>query len=316
IIDQLEVFSQIKIYARQQRKLNVVENLQQASKDVNTFVQTIELLEKKNPDLKQDLQPLKDQAKKVNTSVKKGITEQRKVQDEFTRKENIYLSLMSLQDYAAHIAHAVRTSLGKVKDMAEFFKTNYPNPELDNFFKIYAVEIFEEMETLNKVIDYMLSYAGSNIAFEDIEIKSLIANLFKQYETRFKNENIKSIVEVRDNFIINTNCQFFVDIFQNMIHNSIKALENQNNKIIKCSSFSEKDEFVLYFSDNGCGIEEESKDKVFDLYYTTTEKQGGSGLGLFIVKTRIETLKGKIEIVDSEFKPVGTTFKITFPFKK
>ncbi|MGE5406457.1 MAG: ATP-binding protein [Methanosarcina sp.] len=316
IIDQIDVFSKIKIYERKIRKANVVEDLKQASDDVNSFVQTIETLEKNNPALKHKLKPLKEKAKQVNTSVKKGISEQKKAQQEFTRKENIYLSLMSLQDYAANIAHAVRTSLGKVKDMAEFFKLNFPNPELDNFFRIYSSDIFEEMSTLNKVIDYMLSYAGSNIAFEDIEIKSLISNLFKQYDIRFQNEKITPIIEVRDNFIINANRQFFVDIFQNLIHNSIKALEKQNDKLLKCSSYSDADQFVLLFSDNGCGINEEIRDKVFDLYFTTTEGQGGSGLGLFIVKTRIEALKGKIELIENEFEPTGATFKITFPFRK
>ncbi|MBK6997582.1 MAG: hypothetical protein IPH31_22825 [Lewinellaceae bacterium] len=43
---------------------------------------------------------------------------------------------------------------------------------------------------------------------------------------------------------------------------------------------------------------------------------GGAGVGLFIVKTRIESLRGKVEIVENELKPIGTTFKITLPFKK
>lgn len=316
IIEQLDVFSKIKIYGRKLRKLSVIEDLQQASSDVISLVETIESIEKSNPSLKQDLLPLKNKVKKVNTSVKKGISEQKKAEKEFTRKENIYLSLMSLQDYAANIAHAVRTSLGKVKDMAEFFSMNYPNPNLEVYFKTYATDIYDEMETLNKVIDYMLSYAGSNVAFEDLEIKSLVQNLFRQYETQFKKENIDSIVEVRDNFIVSANRQFFIDIFQNLIHNSIKALSNTKEKIIKCSSFSDSNQFVLLFSDNGCGIDDEIKDKIFDLYYTSTEKTGGAGLGLYIVKTRIEALKGNIELIENEFKPTGATFKITFPFKK
>ncbi|WP_321369506.1 sensor histidine kinase [uncultured Draconibacterium sp.] len=316
IIEQVDIFSKLKIYARKQKKLSASEDLQQARSDVNSLVETIEIIEKSNPKLKEELIPLKRKVKEVNASVKKGITEQKKAEKEYTRKENIYLSLMSLQDYAANIAHAVRTSLGKVKDMAEFFSLHYPNEELENFFKVYASEIYEEMETLNKVIDYMLSYAGSNLDFEDIELKVLIKDLFKQYGVQFEKENIQSIVEVRDNFIINANRQFFVDIFQNLIHNSIKALSNNKEKIIKCSSYSDSDKFVLLFSDNGCGVDEEIKDKIFDIYFTSTEKEGGAGLGLYIVKTRIEALNGNIELVENEFKPTGTTFKITFPFKK
>jgi signal transduction histidine kinase len=316
IIEQIDVFSELRICEREKKKANIADNLQRASEDVGMFVKTIENIERNNPVLRQELLPLKQQAKQVDSAVKKGFQEHKKSEKDFLRKENIYLSLMSLQDYAANMSHAVRTALGKIKDKAEFFKTNYPNSELEDFFKLYAIEIYEEMTILNRVIDYMLSYAGSNIPFDDFDIKKLIENLFSEYQLRFKNESIKALIEIRDNFIINANRQFFADIFQNLIDNSIKALKNKNDKMIKCSGYIENENFILFFSDNGVGILEESRKKVFELYHTTTAEDGGAGLGLFIVKTRIEALKGTVEVVDNEFLPSGATIKITLPFKK
>lgn len=306
----------MRIFEREKRKVSVTEELKKASEDVQDFVKTIESIEKNNPSLRQELSPLKIQAKQVDSAVKKGFSEHKKAEKDFLRKENIYLSLMSLQDYAANMSHAVRTSLSKIKDKAEFFKLHYPNSNLEEYFKMYAFEIFDEMTVLKKVIDYMLSYAGSNVPFDDFDVKKLIENLFAEYQFRFKNENINSKIEIRDNFIINANRQFFADIFQNLIDNSIKALKDKNDKIIKCSGYIENDSFILFFSDNGIGIKEKDRKKVFDLYYTTTAEEGGAGLGLFIVKTRIEALKGTVEIVDSEFIPSGTTIKISLPFKK
>ena len=69
-------------------------------------------------------------------------------------------------------------------------------------------------------------------------------------------------------------------------------------------------------SDTGAGIPDEKKEWVFGLYNTTTEKDGGAGIGLYVVKTRVESLKGTIKIVDSEFGSIGTTFQITLPFKR
>lgn len=316
IINQIDVFSELRIYEREKKKANVADDLKKASEDVQDFVKTIEVIEKNNPSLKQELSPLKKQAKQVDSAVKKGFSEHKKAEKDFLRKENIYLSLMSLQDYAANMSHAVRTSLGKIKDKAEFFKTHYPNSDLEEYFTLYAVEIYEEMTVLNKVINYMLSYAGSNIPFDDFDVKKLIENLFAEYQFRFKNENIRPIIEIRDNFIINANKQFFADIFQNLIDNSIKALKEKKDKIIKCSGYIEDDSFILFFSDNGIGIKELDRKKVFELYHTTTAEDGGAGLGLFIVKTRIEALKGTVEVVDNEFLPTGTTIKVTLPFKK
>ena len=62
------------------------------------------------------------------------------------------------------------------------------------------------------------------------------------------------------------------------------------------------------------GIPESDKFRIFDIFYTTTAMEGGAGLGLYIVKTRLESLNGKIEVVESEFSPNGITFKITIPF--
>jgi signal transduction histidine kinase len=107
------------------------------------------------------------------------------------------------------------------------------------------------------------------------------------------------------------------DILDNLISNSRKALyANEGEKIIKCSVIVDKDKLIFYFSDNGCGIAEKDRDKIFDVFFTTTAEQGGAGLGLFIVKSRIEAINGKIELVENELKPIGATFKLELPFKR
>lgn len=316
IIGQLDVFSDVKIFERENSRVSTAGNLEKAQEDVTSFTESIETIERLNPQLKQTLLPLKKQAKQVKSSVNKGLQEYQKAQKEFVRKENIYLSLMSLQEYAINIAHAVRTSLGKVKRRAEFFKNRYPNADLEDLFKEYAIEIYREMSTLNKVIDFMLSYAGSNLAFEEFSVKELIEELFLQYTPRFESERVVAQVDISDNFVLNANKLFFADIFQNLVSNSLNALKNQKDKIIKVTGYIDDNNFVLFFSDNGAGIQRDLWDKVFELYFTTTAETGGSGIGLYIVKTRVEALQGTVEVCDSELKPSGATFKITFPFKK
>jgi len=124
------------------------------------------------------------------------------------------------------------------------------------------------------------------------------------------------MVEIQNYFTLNANRKFFEDIFQNLISNSIKALKDENEKKIKCLGYIKDDTFVIYFSDNGIGIPEEERERIFEIYYTNTADQGGAGIGLYIVKTRVESLNGKIEVVESEFGSKGATFKIEFPLKK
>ncbi len=317
IIEQLDVFSKVKIYERLLKRITTTSALQKAGRDVKFFKEAIENIENQNPTLRPVLESIKTQAIEVSQAISKGISEQKKERQEFIRKENIYFSLMSLQDYAIRISHAVRTSLGKIKRMAEFFKTNFPNTKYEELFKDYALMIYDEMNTLNKVIDFMLSYAASNVDFEDFSVKKLIEELlYNAYKQTFQDESIKVTVEIKDDFVINANKKFFQDIIQNLVANSIKAMSKETNKIIKCTGYIEDDYFIFLFSDNGNGINEGDEEKIFEIYYTTTAEHGGAGLGLFIVKTRIEALKGTVEVIESEFKPKGASFKITLPFKK
>ncbi|MBO0356217.1 ATP-binding protein [Muricauda ruestringensis] len=317
VIAQLKVLEEFKKNERKLLKQKVDQELVKANIEVKEFTEALKTLEKNNPNLKQTLKPLKEQAKVIDISIKKGIEQQEKERKEYIRKENIYVSLMSLQDYAIHVSHAVRTALGKVKRMAEFFKDRFPDPKLDSIFKEYSHMIYNEMVNLNKVIDFMLSYAGSNIDMEDFNVKNHLEDLFnKAYVPVFDAEDIKHIVEVQDNFVLHANKKFFEDIFENLISNSIKALRNEESKVIKCSGFIEDDHFVIYYSDNGEGIRKGDEEKIFEMYYTTTADLGGAGIGLYIVKTRVESLRGTISVVENEFKPRGATFKISFPFKK
>ena len=316
ILEQLRAFEELKIYKRELKRASVSDELKTAKENVDTFAHSVNRVIETNPDLKKDLQPLVEQATKAGTSVKKAIEEQKKAEKEYIRKENMYLSIMSLQEYAIHIAHAVRTSLGKIQRKAEFFDKYYPDPEEEEYFKLYAKEIYQEMLVLNQVIDFMLSYSKSGLNFEDLNLNELVSGLFKSYETSLKAENIRSIVEIPDNLRINTNRQFFMDILQNMISNSVKALKGGPDKTIKCSGYISENDLILSMSDNGIGIPLEKREWVFGVFNTTTAESGGAGIGLYVVKTRVESLKGKVEVVDSEFGKVGTTIKITLPFKK
>ena len=60
---------------------------------------------------------------------------------------------------------------------------------------------------------------------------------------------------------------------------------------------------------------EEKKQWIFGLYNSTTQEEGGAGIGLYIVKTRVESLKGSVSVVESEYGENGSTFQIELPFK-
>ena len=159
IIGQLDVFSKVKIFQRKRKELLNEASYRESIKDLRTTTKLVEQIEKQNPTLAADLAPLKGQLESAIAASKRNLDEQKKMHEEFLRRENIYLSLMSLQDYAVMLAHAVRTTVGQVLQMAEFFADRFPNPKYDGVFKDYAKQIYEDMLTLNRVTDFMLRAA-------------------------------------------------------------------------------------------------------------------------------------------------------------
>ena len=316
IITQLNALQDYKVEIRQAKRDNAQEGLKAASDDISSLVEAFNDIVAKKPELKQTVEPLIKQVRKTGRSVKTAISEQKKALEDFTRKENIYMSIMSLQQFAINITHAVRTTLNQIRDRVEFFYRYYPDPEEEELFKFYSKEMYERFEVLNRVINYMLSYSQSNLTPEEVDLKTTFKEILGEYDNVFSREGISLQTDFPDKIVLNANRQFFRDILQNLIDNSVKAMGNSKPKVIRCSYEVQNDMLEILVSDTGIGIPQEDHEQIFALYYTTTELQGGAGIGLYIVKTRVQSLGGSVAVVDSEFGEIGATIKITIPFKK
>ena len=253
---------------------------------------------------------------KLQGTVNKSIRDYVKLEEESKQKESLFFSLVSLQTYASMFSHMTKHTIGHILRDAEYFNKYFPNEVYNDRFKKISSRIFSELLTLSVGVDFMLKYAQSDNEIEDINLLELVDRIFSVYSSTFKIENIDIKLELNEKLILSYNRKAIEDIFDNLISNSIKALKGLKSKKIKCSSQLEKNELVIYFSDNGIGVAEADKFRIFDIFFTKTGEQGGAGIGLYMVKTRIEAMNGTIELVENEFKPTGATFKIVLPFNK
>jgi signal transduction histidine kinase len=101
-------------------------------------------------------------------------------------------------------------------------------------------------------------------------------------------------------------------IFMNLISNAIKYQREDNANPSIAISIKVTEEFsTIEFRDNGIGIEEKYKSKVFDMFFRGTILATGSGLGLYIAREIIVKLGGKINLQSEE--NIGTTISIQIP---
>ena len=109
--------------------------------------------------------------------------------------------------------------------------------------------------------------------------------------------------------IIITNPVYFDSIILNLITNALKYKSPDKPLTIEISLDNEAKFKVLSFKDNGVGIDViKNKDKLFGMFNTFHGNKDARGMGLFITKTQIEAMKGKIEVTSELGK--GATFRL------
>jgi signal transduction histidine kinase len=170
------------------------------------------------------------------------------------------------------------------------FKMNAFIEEMNNFFRNEKLELQREK----------------------VEIEKLVKDELDSLKSLFQTGKIKVEVSVEGT------SEFFSDsirvktIVANILTNAIKYADpDKSLPFIKIKAKVQTDFCTIAFEDNGIGIEEEMKGKIFDLFYRATTQSQGTGIGLFIVKDTVDRLKGKIE-VESQIG-LGTTFKVQIP---
>lgn len=317
ILLQVSAFDDYKVYQRNKKQSPVAEKMDDAGKALSDLSKALEnTIQQSTPQVAAQLTPLRESVSQVARNIEKAIKVQSEEDSERERHESMYLRIMSRQEDAINITHAVKTSMGKIHRQAGFFKDRFPNKELDDYFELYAKQIFYEMTQLDRATDELFDYSKTNLPFTDVNMKQLIEYLLNSYLERFTEEGITLEMRIEDNLILNCNEMFFYDIVQNITDNAIKAMKGSDTKIYRCTMKALSDKLVIDFSDSGCGIPVEKREWVFGIYNTTTADQGGGGIGLYAVRLRVNALRGSVRVIDSEFAPLGTTIHIELPFKR
>lgn len=317
ILLQVSAFDAFKVYLRNKNKSASARKMNDAGRALSDLQKKLEqTIEHSSPDVAEQLKPLRESVTQVAKNIEKAIKVQSDEESERARHESMYLRIMSRQEDAINITHAVKTSMGKIHRQAGFFKDRFPNEDLNEFFELYARQIFYEMTQLDRATDELFDYSKTNLPFTDVNIKQLLEYLLNSYQERFIEEGIKLEMNIDDNLVLNCNEMFFYDIVQNITDNAIKAMRGAKTKVYRCTTRALQDKLLIDFSDTGCGIPKEKWEWVFGIYNTTTADQGGGGIGLYAVRLRVNSLRGNVRVIDSEFAPIGTTIHIELPFKK
>ena len=169
-------------------------------------------------------------------------------------------------------------------------------------------------ETVEDLIKILIIKDKNSIAQEEIQFETIFQKVFTQTKNLIKENNpkIKYDFSLAPNVFFNP--VYLESIFLNLFTNALKYSSPTRNLEIKIHSKRIGNEIQLEFEDNGIGINlKRHKDRVFGLYQRFHNHQNSKGLGLYLVKSQLETLGARIEIESRVDE--GTKFFIKFKEK-
>ncbi|MCR4336300.1 MAG: ATP-binding protein [Candidatus Omnitrophica bacterium] len=218
-----------------------------------------------------------------------------------------------LEQFAFLAAHDLQEPLRAANSYTQLLARKYRGKLDDHADKILS-SILESTERMQKLIQSLLKYSQAGKG--NIQLKELDSNIVLQRAIENLKVNIEeSSAQIRYNGcpVIRGDEVQLMQLFQNLIHNSIKFRKKEDIPHIHISARLENNHWVFSVQDNGIGIEPEYTKSVFDLFRRlhTQSEYLGSGIGLSLCKRIVESHQGKIW-VESETGE-GTTVCFTIP---
>jgi nitrogen-specific signal transduction histidine kinase/ABC-type amino acid transport substrate-binding protein len=221
--------------------------------------------------------------------------------------------MIAVGQLSAGLAHEIRNPLGLIKSYSYIIERHRINEICDHAI----VVINDSVARINKLIENLLRFSKlSNDENKSVNIENLLNLILELEEKNIEQNEIKMITSITGNFSkeVFINEDVLRMLLLNLLNNSIdsfKGVEREEKKIYIRMNI-EEDHLKIEVVDNGCGIEKEKLENIFNPFYST--KENGTGLGLYIISTEISNNDGKIS-VESNFGE-GTKFDIVLPIKE
>jgi signal transduction histidine kinase len=211
------------------------------------------------------------------------------------------------REMAKQVAHEIKNPLTPMRLTIQSFQQNF-NVENKNG----NIKVDEFSKSLIQQIDVMSSIAGAFSDFakmpeqrkELLNLNQLIETSLEIFDKKFINFSYDS-----NEVLANLDKSQLIRVLTNLVKNAIQSVPKERTPIIDVYLSDSTTHAIIKISDNGSGIDEEIKLKIFEPRFTT--KSSGMGLGLSIISNIIKSFGGTIEFETK--MNIGTTFTITLP---
>ena len=214
------------------------------------------------------------------------------------------------REMAKQVAHEIKNPLTPMRLTVQSFQRKFDanDPNLKQKLDDYTKTLIQQIDTMTSVASAFSNFASmpaqQNETLNVVEVVEFSLDIFNEDFIQFKSEK-QEIIAILDRTQL-------IRIITNLVKNAIQSIPEEQDLKVVLVSVNEKETMVeITVTDNGIGIEEINREKIFEPKFTT--KNSGMGLGLGIIKNIIENYKGTITFETELGK--GTTFTVSLPKK-
>ncbi len=220
-----------------------------------------------------------------------------------------------LETFSYSVSHDLKAPLRSIEGFAHILKEDYSD-QLDEH-GIYLLEIIiQSISTMNVFIKQILNYSKLNKNNLDVMKINLNSVILQQWSVLSSNSEISPVLHFDENIPdVYGDLHMINQVILNLLSNSIKYVTKGTKPEIKIT-FEHKENYInVILEDNGIGIPEDQRERVFEVFrrLVRSDDYEGTGVGLSIVKRVIERHSGTIKIKDSKISPTGSRFEFSLP---
>ncbi|KFC92914.1 two-component system sensor histidine kinase AtoS [Leminorella grimontii] len=214
--------------------------------------------------------------------------------------------LATLGELMAGVAHEVRNPLTAISGFVQLLKEGEQDPQRLEYTHI----VLKEVRSINRVIQQLLDFARPRPSLHQ---KIMLNQIINESLILVKTRGLEARIDFHVNLDaelpeIHADAELLKQVILNLLINAVQSINAKGEIDISTRTLSD-DRQEIRIKDNGCGIPDAIKAKIFDPFYTT--KSSGTGLGLSISQRIIASHGGDI-MVESELNR-GSTFIIILP---
>jgi signal transduction histidine kinase len=221
-------------------------------------------------------------------------------------------------DFLAKVSHELRTPLTSIKGAMDYLSVKLgprlkkDEEDLDIFFDVIKKNAQRLMRLVNNVLDYeRIELGGLEMDFKDMNLKMLFQDVVTEFKPLSQEKNV-DIRLVADDVTATVDEDRMKQVVSNLLSNALHFSPKGSSIII---SLNEADGSAhAAVEDDGVGVPEGERDKIFQQFFTTRVKDG-TGLGLAICRGIIEAHDGEIGVCEA-VSLGGSRFWITIPRKR